>query len=74
MSDEASLLRPAIERFDALNARDPNKVVVSGEARPRELVQASLLGLERPLEEVEVPNRSDRLLKLGGGLLQQSYA
>ena len=41
---------------------------------PRELVQASLLGLERPLEEVEVPNRSDRLLKLGGGLLQQSYA
>ncbi len=39
----AELVRKAIARFDALNAQDPNQLVVAGEARPRELVQAERL-------------------------------
>lgn len=43
MSDQSELLRAAIERFDAMNARDPNALVVAGVSRPRELLQAERL-------------------------------
>jgi hypothetical protein len=43
MNAESELIPKAVERFDALNARDPNQIVVAGAARPRELVQAERL-------------------------------
>ncbi len=44
MTQEAELMiEQAVERFDAMNARDPNALVVDGVSRPRELVQAERL-------------------------------
>ncbi len=40
---ESELIRKAVERFDAMNARDPNALVIAGTPRPRELVQAERL-------------------------------
>jgi hypothetical protein len=37
------MIEQAVERFDAMNARDPNPLVVDGVSRPRELVQAERL-------------------------------
>jgi hypothetical protein len=43
MNAESELIPKAVERFDAMNARDPNTLVVAGATRPRELVQAERL-------------------------------
>lgn len=37
------IVAKAIERFNALNAEDPNTIVVAGEERPRELARAEQL-------------------------------
>jgi hypothetical protein len=37
------LIEQAIARFDAMNAQDPNKIVILGTERPRELVLAEYL-------------------------------
>ncbi len=40
---DADRLRAALERFDALNAEDPERLEIDGISRPRELVQAERL-------------------------------